>query len=89
MLRKLFRPREIHRWDILEKEMVDENIFRTLNNRNLLMLEMMARGGLRIGEVLKLRAGDIQDRKLLLRDPKSGRGVEFAFIPQKVADWVR
>jgi integrase/recombinase XerD len=86
MLRKLFRPREIRRWDILEKEMVDEIIFRTLNNRNRLMLELMARGGMRIGEVLKLRAGDLQDRKLVLRDPKSGRGVEFAFIPQKVAD---
>jgi integrase/recombinase XerD len=35
---------------------------------------------------VKLRVGDIQDRKLVLRDPKSGRGVEFAFIPQKVAD---
>ena len=66
--------------------MVDEIIFRTINTRNRLMLELMARGGMRIGEVLKLRAGDIQDRKLLLRNPKSGRGVEFAYIPQKVAD---
>ena len=29
MLRKLFRPREIRRWDILEKKMVGEVIFPT------------------------------------------------------------
>jgi integrase len=27
---------------------------------------------MRIGEVLKLRLNDIQDRKLILREPKSG-----------------
>lgn len=34
---------------------------------------MMARGGMRIGEVLKLTPADINDRRLTLRDPKSGR----------------
>jgi hypothetical protein len=29
----------------------------------------MARGGIRIGEVLKLKPGDIHDWKLILRDP--------------------
>jgi integrase len=33
----------------------------------------MARGGLRIDEVLKLRFGDVQDRKLIILDPKSGK----------------
>jgi integrase/recombinase XerD len=46
----------------------------------------MARGGMRIGEVLKLTPYDIQDCKLLLRDPKSGREQEIIFIPQKVAN---
>ena len=41
----------------------------------------MVRGGMRIGEVLKLRVGDIQDRKLLLRNPKSGLGVELCVYP--------
>ena len=44
----------------------------------------MARGGIRVGEVLKLRSGDVDDRKLSLQDPKSGRQVEIVFIPQKV-----
>jgi len=64
MLRKLYRPKVTIQWDILEKEIVDEIIFRTTNTRNRLMLELMARGGMRIGEVLKLRACDVQDRKL-------------------------
>jgi integrase len=50
------------------------------------MLELMARGGMRIGEVLKLRACDVQDRKLIIQDPKSGKEQEIIFVPQKVAD---
>ena len=46
----------------------------------------MARGGMRIGEVLKLTPNDINYRKLLLRDPKSGKQQETIFIPPKVAD---
>ena len=41
---------------------------------------------MRIGEVLKLSLGDIQGRKLILREPKSGKEREFVFIPQKVAN---
>jgi integrase len=86
MLRKLFRPKATVHWDIIEKETVDEIIFRTGNVRNRLMLELMARGGMRIGEVLKLTPNDIQDRKLFLKDTKSGKEQELIFIPQKVAD---
>ena len=50
------------------------------------MLELMARGGMRIGEVLKIRPIDIQDRKITLPEPKSGKESEVVFIPQKVAD---
>ena len=50
------------------------------------MLELMARGGMRVGEVLKMRPMDIQGRKIILPSPKSGRSSEVAFIPQKVAD---
>ena len=53
------------------------------------MLELMARGGMRIGEVLKLRANNVNDRKLFLSDPKSGRQFEVVFIPKKVADRLR
>jgi len=42
---------------------------------------------MRIGEVLKLTTNDLQDRKLTLREPKSGREREVVFIlPQKVTD---
>jgi len=86
MLRKLFRPKTIVHWDIIEKETVDEIIFRTNNLRNRLILELMARGGMRVGEVLKLTPSDIFDRKLILNDTKSGKAQEIIFIPQKVAD---
>jgi integrase len=86
MLRKLFRPKAVVHWDIIEKETVDEIISRTDNVRNRLMLELMARGGMRVGEVLKLTPADILGRKLILNDTKSGKEQELIFIPQKVAD---
>jgi len=50
------------------------------------MLELMARGAMRIGEVLKIRAGDIEDQKIILHDPKSGKESEPVYIPKKVAE---
>jgi len=50
------------------------------------MLELMARGCMRVGEVLKLTPKDIEDRKVIILDPKSGNEAEVAFLPQKVAD---
>ena len=46
----------------------------------------MARGGMRISEVLNLTASDVEDRKLIIRDAKSGKATEQVFIPQKIAD---
>lgn len=89
MIRKLYRERVMSRWEIIEKETVDEIIFRTTKIRNRLILELMARGGMRIGEVLKLTLNDIKDRKLILREPKSGKEYEIVYIPQKVADRLR
>jgi len=86
MLRKLFRPKAVVHWDIIEKDTVDEIIFRTDNVRNRLILELMARGGMRVSEVLKLTPADVLDRKLILNDTKSGKQQELIFIPQKVAD---
>lgn len=86
MIKKLFKWGRPRHWTILEKEVVDEIIFRTVKPRNRVMLELMARGGMRVGEVLKLTPKDVQDRKLILREPKSGRQAEVVFIPQKVAD---
>ncbi len=86
ILRKLFRNPKPGVWKILEKEVVDEMIFRTDNPRNRVMLELMARSGMRVGEVLKLKSKDIEDRKLFISDPKSGKEAEAVFIPKKVAD---
>jgi hypothetical protein len=46
MLKKMFKRAQIIQWNILEKEVVDEIIFRTLNPRNRIMLELMARAGM-------------------------------------------
>ena len=86
MLKKLFKPGKLGRWEIHEKETIDEIIFRTTKARNRLMLELMARGGMRVGEVLKLNAGDVDDQKLTIRNPKSGKNLEVVFIPKKLAD---
>ena len=66
--------------------MVDEIIFRTENQRNRIMLELMARGCMRIGEVLNLTPMDIEDRKVIVQSPKSGKSFESVFLPQKVID---
>jgi integrase/recombinase XerD len=89
MIRKLYRQKGTSRWEIIEKGTIDEIIFRTTKNRNRLLLELMARGGMRVGEVLKLRLKDIQDQKLILEAPKSGKDQEIVFIPQKVAERLR
>jgi len=44
-----FTPKIKTQFDILDKETVDEIIFRTVHPRNRLMLELMARGAMRIG----------------------------------------
>ena len=49
----------------------------------------MARGGMRISEVLKFMLNDIHGRKLVLRDPKSGKDHEIVFIPPEVTDRLR
>jgi integrase/recombinase XerD len=86
MLKKLFRPGKLTQWQIHEKDVIDEIIFRTTQVRNRLMLELMARGGMRVGEVLKLTPLDVDDQKLTIRNPKSGKGTEVVFIPKKLAD---
>ena len=89
VLKKTFRHAKGRQWTILEKDVVDEIIFKTENPRDRLMLELMARGGMRIGEVLKLRMMDVEDCKLFLVSPKSGRQNEVVFIPKKVAGRLR
>ena len=55
-----------------------------MNPRNRLILELMARGGMRVGEVLNLTPGDIQERSLTIQNPKSGRAEETVYVPRKI-----
>jgi len=85
LLSKTFRmPRQTPK-TILEKEIVDEMIYNTKNQRNRLMLELMAHCGLRIGELLNIRASDVSERRLTIKTPKSGKESEIAFMPEQVA----
>ena len=86
VIKKVFKRPQPAQWQILDKEVVDEIIFRNLNGRDRLMLELMARGGMRVGEVIRLKPGDIQDRKLAIQNPKSGKPVETVYIPRKLLE---
>jgi integrase/recombinase XerD len=85
LLLKAFRNIPHKPRKILDKETVDEMIFSTKSARDRLILELQARCGLRVGEVLKLRGSDVSGRKLLIEDPKSGGDVEVAFMPEHIA----
>jgi integrase len=78
---------------IPEKELVDELIYNTHSMRDRLMLELQARCGLRIGESLKIKVSDVCERRILLREPKSGKEAEVAYMPEQVskrlADYIR
>jgi len=89
LLKKTFKTAKGKSWTILDRDVVDEIIFEMDNSRNRLLLELMARGGMRVGEVLKLKVKNVNGRKLILSDPKSGNQTEIVFIPKKVADRLR
>ena len=86
ILNKMYRGTKRETGDIVDKEKIDEIIYRTQNQRNRLVLELQARCGLRVGEVLKLRPRDINGRKISISGPKSGKTAECAFMPEPVAN---
>jgi site-specific recombinase XerD len=59
ILKKIFREKRPQPWKIIEKDLIDEIIYKTANPRNRIMMELMAKGGMRIGEVLKIRPVDV------------------------------
>ena len=85
LLSKAFRAPRAKQREIIGKEAVDEMIYRCRKTRDRLILELQARCGLRIGEVLGLRAADVNGRRLTLKRPKSGRDEESAFMPETLA----
>ncbi len=84
IIKKIFKRPPAIQWQIVDKDTIDEIIFRTTNKRNRLMLELMARGGMRIGEVLKLAPDDIQESSLSIQNPKSGRKSETVYVLRKI-----
>jgi integrase len=70
---------------ILDRETVEELIYKAKDLRDRLIVELQARCGLSIGELLKIKVADVSDRKLILRGPKSGKESEVAFMPEQIA----
>ncbi len=84
VIKKIFRQPHPIQARIIDKDTIDEIIFRTTTARNRIMLELMARAGMRISEVLNLSPNDIDDHKLILQKPKSGIRGEVVYIPSKL-----
>jgi len=72
--------------DIYSGKFINKIVFRTTKAHDRIMLELMTKGGMRIGKVLIIRSIDVKDRKITVPDPKSGKESEIVFIPQKIAD---
>jgi integrase/recombinase XerD len=85
LLSKTFRAPRLTQREIIGREVIDEIIYRCQKARDRLLLELQARCGMRIGEVLGLRASDVSGRRLTIRRPKSGRDEESAFMPETLA----
>jgi integrase/recombinase XerD len=93
LLSKSFRAPKQLLHKILERETVDEMIYNTARQRDRLILELQARCGLRIGELLKIKVSDVSDRTITLREPKSGKDAEMAYMPEnmsrKLAEYIK
>jgi len=85
LLSKSFRAPKQLPHKTLERETVDEMIYNTTRHRDRLILELQARCGLRIGELLKIKVADVLDRIITLREPKSGKEAEMAYMPENVS----
>jgi integrase len=85
LLSKTFRAPRMKQREIIGREVIDEIIYRCQKVRDRLILELQARCGMRIGEVLGLRASDVNGRRLTIRRPKSGRDEESAFTPETLS----
>jgi len=85
LLSKSFKAPKQQPHKILDRETVDEMIYNTKRQRDRLILELQARCGLRIGELLKIKASDVSDRTITLREPKSGKETERAYMPENVS----
>jgi integrase/recombinase XerD len=94
ILKKLYKQPRHTPPELLDKEVIDEIIYRS-DGRDRKMLELMGRAAMRIGEVLTIRPRDlnIEVNTISLEHPKSGRQGEVVQIYQKLTrsidDYVR
>ncbi|KPK46328.1 MAG: hypothetical protein AMK74_00395 [Nitrospira bacterium SM23_35] len=86
LMRKGFRIPEAEQREIIPKELIDEVIFNSKNLRDRFLMELQPRCGARIGEVLNIRVRDIEGRKIIVRNPKSGKESEVIFMSEQVAN---
>jgi integrase len=85
LLSKTFKtPKQVAR-RILDREIVEDLMYNTQTLRDRLILGLQARCGLRIGETLKIKVSDAVDRRLILKEPKSGTESEVGFMPEQIA----
>ena len=85
LLSKAFKAPKNSPRKILDRETMEEMIYNTKSHRDRLILELQARCGLRIGELLKIKVSDVSDRTITLREPKSGKEAEKAYMPENVS----
>ena len=88
-MRKMFPLPKPKQREVISKAIIDEVIFNSQSLRDRLILELQSRCGARIGEVLSIRVKDIDGRKIIVQNPKSGKEREAIFMPEQVADRLR
>jgi len=88
MIKKLFKCQKFSSPKLLEKDLIDEIIYRTTKERDRLILELMGRSGMRVGEVLNIHPSDINfdNSTILIIEPKSGRSGEKVYITKKLSN---
>ena len=89
LMNKTFKGVKNRKRPTISKDVIDEMIYQAIKSRDRLLIEIQARGGLRIGEVLKLKCKDIEGRKITLQSPKSGNQQEQAFLPTTVSEKIK
>jgi len=94
LIKKLYKQPRHSPPELLDKEIVDEIIYRAAG-KDRLILELMGRTAMRIGEVLSLRPMDLnlEVNTIAIRNPKSGRKGEVVHVHQKlmrsIDDYIR
>lgn len=88
LIKKMFKKPKMSPPNLLDKDLIDEIIYRTTNKRDRLILELMGRAGMRISEVLNIKVSDIDFNDLTIRinEPKSGKPSELVYITKKLGD---